>query len=61
MAQHRQLRKEARLDLSARRESIRRTLAVDQEVDRLEPGLERRPDQIFALTTEEAQPLTLTA
>lgn len=36
-------------------------LGIDEQLDRLEPGLEGRLDQVFTLTTEQTQALALTA
>ena len=36
-------------------------LSVQQEMNRLEPGRERRLDEIFALTTEQSGAVALTA
>ena len=52
MAQRRDFREEARLDELAAGETLNGTLPVQREVDWLEPGRERRLDEIFAVTTE---------
>jgi hypothetical protein len=55
------LGEEARLDRLRLRETGDGPLGINEQLDRLEAGRERRLDQILSLTTEQAQALTLAA
>lgn len=61
MAERRNVGQERWLHGLACAEAVDRTLRVDKELDRLDAGRERRPDQVFALTNEETQAVALTA
>ena len=61
MPECRHLSEEARLDSLALREVGHWPLSVHQQLDGLDPGRVRRLDEIFALTNEQAEPLTLAA
>jgi hypothetical protein len=52
MAEDGQLGEETRLHRLSAGEAVNRPLRIDQQLDRLEAGLERRLDEVFALTTE---------
>ena len=51
----------ARLDELAAGETLNEAFPVQQEMDWLEPGRERRLDEIFALTTEQSRAVALAA
>jgi hypothetical protein len=60
MPERRDLGEKLRLDPLAGRKAFDGALGVDQQLDGLEAGRERRLDEVFALTTEQAQSLALT-
>ncbi|HEU6445610.1 MAG TPA: hypothetical protein VFL61_11180 [Gaiellaceae bacterium] len=60
MPERRDLGEKPRLDRLAGRKAFDWPLGVDQQLDGLEAGRERRLDEVFALTTEQAQALALT-
>ena len=59
MAQRGNLGEQAGLDSLARRELRHGPLGIHQQLDGLEGGRERRLDEIFTLTNEQAKALTL--
>ena len=61
MAKRRDFSEEARLDELAAGETLDGPLPVQQEMNWLEPGRERRLDEIFALTTEQSGAVALAA
>jgi len=61
MAERRDLCQEARFDQVRLREAGHRPIGIDEQLDRLDAGRERRLDEILSLTTEQAQALALTA
>ena len=60
MSERRRLGEQARVN-ELRAGEVHRPVGVDQQVDRLEAGRERRLDEVFALTNEEAEPFALPA
>jgi hypothetical protein len=61
MTERRDVCEQTRLDGLCMRKAreLRWTVGVDERLDRLEAGSERRLDEVFALTTEQPQPFTL--
>lgn len=61
MSERGDLGEEARLDRLGPGQVERRPLCVDEQLNRLDAGRERRLHEIFALTTEQTQALALAA
>lgn len=59
MAESRHLSEEPGVDFLGIREPLDRTLGVDEQLRGRDVGRERRLDEVFALTDEEAEAFTL--